>query len=330
MAAQPANSDIQPWRENLSNYLKCPDCNEWPPNLIHESSSTVCGSCGIVLADRIISMESEWRTFSNDDGGKNNNDPSRVGEAVNTLLDGSQLETTMSYAGGTKLGQMLSRAQNRQLENKSNKALQKAYIDIDHKCDGFAIPANVKNTAKSYYKATQDGNAFKGKPVEVIIAACIFLACRQCGVGRSFNEIFSMTSVPKKDIGRLFKKLESYLSTQDHRVLNVQSTAGTQPTELFGRFCNMLNLPHHVAITSHRLAEKADDVLAGRSPLSIVSACIYFISNLIGRGKSAKEISKVAKVSDGTIRNAYKLLYKRREELVEADWKGDIANLPSA
>jgi transcription initiation factor TFIIB len=55
-------------------------------------------------------------------------------------------------------------------------------------------------------------------------------------------------------------------------------------------------------------------------------------SYLMGHGKSAKEISQVAHVSDGTIRGAYKQLYAERENLVDKDWikdgKGDLGKLP--
>ncbi len=74
--------------------------------------------------------------------------------------------------------------------------------------------------------------------------------------------------------------------------------------------------------------------LAGRSPLSIAAACIYMASHLLGKGKTPKEISGIAGVSDGTIRTAYKYLYQERERLIEPGWiadgKGDMNNLPPA
>lgn len=45
----------QPYREEsqINNILKCPDCQEDPPNLIEEFSSgdMVCASCGLVVSD---------------------------------------------------------------------------------------------------------------------------------------------------------------------------------------------------------------------------------------------------------------------------------------
>ena len=83
------------------------------------------------------------------------------------------------------------------------------------------------------------------------------------------------------------------------------------------------------------LAEKANDMgaLAGRSPLSIAAACIYMASYLMGVGRSPKDISAVAGVSDGTIRTAYKFLYPEREMLIDkrhlVDSKGNMKNLPT-
>ena len=82
------------------------------------------------------------------------------------------------------------------------------------------------------------------------------------------------------------------------------------------------------------LKTEAAGVLAGRSPISTAAACIYMASNLAGEGRSAKDVSQVAGVSDGTIRNAYKIMYGRKEELVRGEWikegKADFKRLPLA
>lgn len=57
-------------------------------------------------------------------------------------------------------------------------------------------------------------------------------------------------------------------------------------------------------------------------------------SYLMGQPKSPKEIAKVAQVSDGTIRHSYKLIYPKREDLIDRAWLGDgggdLKVLPSA
>lgn len=59
--------------------------------------------------------------------------------------------------------------------------------------------------------------------------------------------------------------------------------------------------------------------LAGRSPLSAAAAAIFMAGHLMNEPKSAKEISGVAKVSDSTIRQAYKLLYADKDMLIDQE-----------
>ena len=119
-----------------------------------------------------------------------------------------------------------------------------------------------------------------------------------------------------------------------------ESVLSTDPKELCERFCNQLRLSFQIIKVSQEIAEKMDkgSMLAGRSPLSIAAACIYTASHLMGEAKTAKDISTVAGVSDGTIRNAYKLIYPKRDELINPDWLkqgkggiiGNVNNLPVA
>ena len=209
-----AKTESQQWKENLSIQMKCPDCKEDPPNVVEEFSSgdTVCASCGLVLGERIIDTRSEWRTFSNDDQG--NDDPSRVGDAPNALLNGSQLQTSISFGDGIK-SRELARAQNKSNADKSTKGLLTAYKEIGAYCESIGIPPMVTDTVKHLYKMVNDSGAFKGKSQDTLIAGCIFIACRQCKVPRTFREIFALTKVSKAEIGRVFKALDKFFSQQN-------------------------------------------------------------------------------------------------------------------
>lgn len=113
------------------------------------------------------------------------------------------------------------------------------------------------------------------------------------------------------------------------------NTTSTSASDLCLRYCSQLGIgsPQFTKV-AQGLAEKVGTVgdLAGRSPLSVAAACIYMASHLLGKGKTPKQISEVAGVSDGTIRTAYKFLYQERDRLIEPEWiangKGDMKNLP--
>ena len=220
----PANPAEKPatvqdmWKENLNLQVSCPDCNEFPPNIVEEFSSgdMVCGSCGLVIGDKIIDTRSEWRTFANDDQG--NDDPSRVGDGANPLLNGSQLSTSIAFGDkGSNRSRDLYRAQNKSTHDKSTKSLLSAYKDIGALCDSMSVPANVTDTAKHLFKMVNDAGALKGKSQEAVVAGCVFIACRQCNAGRTFREIYNITKVPKAEIGRIFKRLQAFFAEQNEK-----------------------------------------------------------------------------------------------------------------
>jgi len=336
----------KPWAENLNIRIICPDCREDPPNLIEEFSSgdLICESCGMVLQQNVVDTRSEWRSFQNDDQG--NDDPSRVGEAANPLLNGSQLSSDIMFTHGDIRSRELNRAQNRANEDRGNRTLLEAYKQIGNFCDAIHLSNVVTNMAKQLYKMTIEAKQFKGKNTEAIIAGCIFIACRQHGVGRTFKEISRLTRVQKKELGRVFKELEKFFkqsklsalksdanTANANAVTGYRNTNSTEPKELCGRFGSNLGLPTTVQIIAGECAESLLEggMLAGRSPLSVAAVALYIISNLMGHPKSAREIGNACSVSDGTIRTAWRKIYDDRLAIVKPAWiekGGNVDNLP--
>lgn len=319
------------WRENLNVKLLCKDCREDPPNLYedHASGDLVCETCGLVLAARSVDMSSEWRTFSNDDQG--NDDPSRVGDGPNALLNGAQLNTNIAFGDGGMRNKELHRAQNKSNLDKGNKNLLQAYKQIGAYCDGWQLPSSVSDTAKHIYKDAEESRLFKGKSQESLIAGCVFLACRRNQVPRSFREVMELTRVSKKEIGRTFKLLESFMIKKEKEkpatatvaggtVVSNQYTGSTtaDPSDLCNRYCSMLEMDQRTSNVAIALADRMTKTgaLAGRSPLSSAAACIFMAGHLMGQPKTAKEIMAVIMVSDGTIRHAYRLLYNEKDKLL--------------
>jgi len=335
---EPIPQQEEEWHENLNVRLMCRDCREDPPDLRedHATGDLIRASCGLVLQQRCIDTSSEWRTFANDDQG--NDDPSRVGDGPNALLNGAQLNTNIAFGEGGARTKDLQRAQNKANLDKGNKSLLQAYKQIGAFCDGWQLPNSVADTAKHLFKDADESRTLKGKSQEALIAGCVFLACRRNHVPRSFREVMDLTKVSKKEIGRVFKSLESYLMKKEKGrsatggtsmvgggavVYNEQykGTGTADPSELCTRYCSMLRMDQRTTNVAIALATNMTQTgaLAGRSPLSSAAACIYMAGHLMGSPRTAKEIMNFVKVSDSTIRHAYKLLWQERETLITED-----------
>jgi transcription initiation factor TFIIB len=343
------------YRQNLNTRLICPDCKLDPPQFIEENADTICANCGLVLAERLISMESEWRTFNSDES--RGDDPNRVGEADNELLGVSNVGTTIgSSANSSKESKRLKRAQNQQVDEKKDKELMSAYQILDTWSERAQLTPTVKQLAKRFYKSVHDANAFRGKSRDAVLASCLFIACRQLSFGRSFTEMFGLTNVTKKDIGRTFKQLQKFLQdNNEDKIKEIEGTGGvisrenmqlnntssTKPEVLIERFSSQLGYKFRVTSIAKEIAKKTPSLpeIAGRSPLSIAAASLYFATNLIKfPATSIKDIQPVAGVSEGTIRVSYKLLYAVKDQIIDRDWlgpqpggqgHGKIENLPA-
>ena len=48
---------------DLAVRLICPECKDPTPNIVEEfgSGDLVCGTCGLILGDRVVDTRSEWR-----------------------------------------------------------------------------------------------------------------------------------------------------------------------------------------------------------------------------------------------------------------------------
>jgi len=322
---------------DLAVRLICPDCRDPNPHIVEEfgSGDLVCGACGLVLGDRIVDTRSEWRTFANDEG----DDPSRVGAASDPLMEGiEQLDTVISFRdGGSGIARELQRAASRQQNSRSERNILSAFRDISNWCDQFSLPKTISDIAKQLYKRSDEEKLLRGKPLDAVIAACIFIACRQAHVPRTFREICNLTHVSKKVLGQCYKALEQAFNLAPGASTNTISpnSSSSGPENLLVRYCNHLDLPPQVqSICSDIIiAARKYGIADGRSPVSIAGGAIYFTCHLLGKVKSVRDISEVAGVSEGTIKLVYRLYYTEKEKLVKQEWidegKAKMDRLPS-
>ncbi|KAL0580717.1 transcription initiation factor IIB [Marasmius crinis-equi] len=335
LAQPPTKATHQTFAPDLAVRLICPECRDPNPNIVEEfgSGDLVCGTCGLVLGDRIVDTRSEWRTFANDEG----DDPSRVGAASDPLMEGiNQLNTVISFQdGGSGLARELQRAASRSQNTRSERNLLTAFRDISNWCDQFSLPKTISDIAKQLYKRSDEEKLLRGKPLEAIIAACIFIACRQAHVPRTFREICTLTHVTKKALGQCYKALEQAFNLTPGASAHSSAPAPSAgPETLVSRYCNHLDLPPYVQsyCADVIVAAREHGIADGRSPVSIAGGAIYFTSHLLDKPKSLKDIGDVAGVSEGTIKLVYRLYFAEKDKLIKKKWieegRADPARLP--
>ncbi|KRY59245.1 Transcription initiation factor IIB [Trichinella britovi] len=253
----------------------------------HRAGDMICMECGLVVGDRIVDVSSEWRSFSSD---TNSKDPSRVGSPENNLMSGGGLATSIA-GGGSDESRSLSNLQKRQASNNQDRALIHAFGVIREMADRIHLTKSIQDQANLLFKQVQETKALKGKNNDAVASACLYIACRKDGVPRTFKEICAVSKLSKKEVGRCFKLILRALETN----LNLITTS-----DFMSRFCGNLNLPQYVQTAATHIARAAveNDLVSGRSPVSIAAAAIYMASQASLEKRCAKDIGDVAGVAE--------------------------------
>ena len=129
---------------------------------------------------------SEWRTFSND---KDSKDRSRVGDVENRLLSnsGSDLSTMIGPMGNGQMNEEYSKFNNRRQMNATDRALISSFREITSMADRLHLEARTVDKAKANFKEVYESRSLKGRSNDAIAAACLYIACRQEQVPRTFK-----------------------------------------------------------------------------------------------------------------------------------------------
>lgn len=266
----------------------------------------------------IIDERSEWRTFTDKD--KAGEDPNRVGGPVNALLSDGGLSTMISAGKGVDRGLAtnLQRMQAR-TEGGADRALISAFRDIGRVCSSMRLPDVVKHQANEYFKDASDkSRSVKGKPQAPVVAAVIFLACRQTGYARTFKEICAFVPAARvKDIGRMYKAIVADLRLKETGSFRSEVSA-IHPENFLRRFMSMLGFSNADMIAAVALANAmlpqggaaaaAHELWHGKSPNTIAGTCMFVMGNLprASRKPSLDDICSVCGVAEATIKGLYK------------------------
>ncbi|XP_062515164.1 transcription initiation factor IIB-like [Corticium candelabrum] len=292
--------------------VRCP--NHPGANLVEDyhAGDMVCPECGIVVGDRVVDVGSEWRTFSNEKSSKDN---SRVGAAENPLLGGGDLSTGVGHlphGGDQSLVHMIQHRSSQ--SGTSDRSLVHGLREISQMADRINLPRMIVDGANVLFKQVDSEKHLKGRSNDAIASACLYIACRQEQVPRTFKEICAVSKVSKKEIGRCFKLIKRAVETKVGQVVS---------TDFMSRFCANLGLSPNVQRAAMHIAKKANelDLCPGKVYTSIAAAAIYLASQTSSNKKSQKEVGAVVGVAETTIRATYKLIYPAREQLFPEDYE---------
>jgi len=295
--------------------LVCPECGG---KLVSDEvrGETVCEDCGLVVEEDEIDPGPEWRAFD----ASEKDEKSRVGAPTTEMMHDRGLSTNIGWQDKDAYGNALSSRQREKMQrlrtwnerfrtrDSKERNLKQALGEIDRMASALGLPENVRETASVIYRRALDEDLLPGRSIEGVSTSALYAAARQAGTPRSLDEITNVSRVEKDEIARTYRYVVRELN------LEIQPA---DPESYVPRFVSDLGLSEEVERRARELLQNAKEqgVHSGKSPVGLAAAAVYAASLLTNEKVTQNEVSRVANISEVTIRNRYHELLEAEEGL---------------
>jgi transcription initiation factor TFIIB len=278
-----------------------------------ESGEIICSNCGQVISNNTIEdNRPESRVFSSE--GQTNK--SRTGIPTSLARHDMGLATVIGTpdrdASGHKIDAAMRSMMERlrtwdvrtQTHSSTDRNLRHAFYELDRLKDKLGLSdAIVEKTAYIYRKA-QERMLIRGRTISGILAAAIYIACRELGTPRTLKDIAADSNVKLKEVARSYRLLYFELDLK---------TPLIDPMKCIVKVANKSKLSEK---TKRQAAEimaivNKREISAGKDPMGLAASVLYLASLKNGESITQTDIADAAGVTEVTIRNRAKdLRYK--------------------
>ena len=287
----------------------CPLCNSTERIVDNQRAEISCARCGLVLDENLMDKGPEWRAFDHEQRDKR----TRVGAPSTNAISDKGLTTIIDWKNKDSKGRSIPEKNHQQWHRlrKWNKRMRVsragernlafALSELDRQSSTLSIPRSVREDAAVVYRKSAKMKLVRGRSIESVVAASVYIACRRYNIPRTLDEIAEASKVSKKQIGKTYRFLARELKIK---------LKPTSPADYIPRFATNLGLSGEVQSKAIEIINKSKEssLSSGRGPAGVAAAALYIASVLFGERKIQKDISEVAGVTEVTIRNRYKEL----------------------
>jgi len=296
--------------ENENGEFYCQYCKS--NTMMKEDLGYECYKCGYV-GNEVIEEGAEWRYYGiNDTRGYN---PTRTGNIINPLLPKSSMGT---FIGGNKYSN-IQRLHTWSSMPSSERSLWMIYKKINRLLQNSDITNKIIEQSKYYYKMITEndkklkGILTRGSIREGLIAACIYISCKNNGVPKHSSEIASLCNI---DENLVTKGLKKFVEIEKRKRLNINNKQ-TKPSEFVNIYCNKLNLPTDIKRLCMIICERTNKlrILKNNTPPSVASGIVYLIIIKLKLNVPKTKLINIIKISEVTLNKTFKKLNSYSEFL---------------
>ncbi len=296
----------------------CPECQSALVDDL-QNGERICSSCGVVVAEQMADYGPESISSSLEEKMKMARATGQTTLSQHDLGITTEISISSKDFSGKRIdAQVASQMHNLRkwqqrvrVSSPRERRLANVLMKVSETCQNLSLPRNVLETASMIYRGLDEHMEVKGKSVTSISVATVYMACKQCDVVRSLEEITRAICTPK-DV-----KAKSKLAARYYRIMVMEMGSVVAPVLTMDKYISkMANLTHtdvRVERFALEIAEKTKDsqLADGKAPNGIAAAYLYIASVLLGQSVLQRDVSDIAGVTEVTIRNRCKEILTR-------------------
>jgi transcription initiation factor TFIIB len=280
-----------------------------------EYGEVICSNCGVVISDKLEEINRPERSTYN-----MTEDTSRTGAPTSIAKHDMGLSTVIANtekdAVGNKIDISIRSTMQRlrtwdyrtQVHTATNRNLRQAFIELDILKDKLALPdATIEKAAYIYRKAKQR-QFIRGRTTLAVIAAALYIACRERGTPRTLKDIARAYNLRHKSICKAYRQLVIKL---DYNV------PMADPMKCVAKVANNANLTEKTKRQAIDIMNDATkkEITAGKDPMGFAATVLYISCLKTGEKTCQKDIAASAGITEVTIRNRFKDLQHKLQIL---------------
>jgi transcription initiation factor TFIIB len=288
--------------EILENCNK-PRCTKGPMITDSISGEVICGSCGLVLIEKIEDSSPESRARDMEEFYAK----SRTGPGSSLAVHDRGLATNIGFDNRDASGNLLLgntkhtfdrlRIWDSRIKSTSrNRTFMQAFYLLGSMKAKLAIPDSVIEEAAYIFRKAMDDKLTKGRGIPALICASLYAACRESGTPRTLKDIAEVGNIKRKNLARGYTVLVRNLEL-------IQPAFDS--SEFITRISNAVGISEKTRRDALNLLSRAaeKEIPAGKNPMGFAASVLYISCRINDERIKQSELARAAGITAVSIRN---------------------------
>lgn len=279
----------------IEEYEKC--CER--PDIRPYRGILVCRNCGMVHGP--VLAESPRRAFSEEEiSQRRQTEPVYRTIGARTVIPLSNIDITGAplSAKSKSLYWRLAKIQ-KSVTSTFERNLTVAQPKLLSVSSLLGLPQTVTEEALRIYSRAVKKKLTMGRSIDNLVAASIFIAVKLHGIPRTLDEIAAAFQISVKSLSKAYRLILQELNIKLQPV---------SPVSFLSKFASELGVSMQVQNRAQEILELVTKKIStlGKDPKGLASAALYIAAKELNESRSQVELSKIAHISEVTLRNRTK------------------------